>query len=307
MSAEERAKAFAGLGAFLWYTDPAMAAGHGLGPGHVSEGGDLDRIAARCREAGFAWLAVKTGDYATSWPRQLRDVRALRERGIACYTWVYCRHDDVAGEAAMIREAIAAGGAVILATEAECEGKPEAAEEILRRVRDQAPDAPIAYAPLPVIHYHQALPYVQYNQNCDAVLPQFYVAGLGRHRWPIETLLAEWAEWSYRWRGAGRPVPPIYPVIEGCAPDDLLDEVVGALRDGFDGLSVWEWAQMPPRVWPRLAALDRHSAERGAAPDGPERADFDSERVRTQLDAMWGYAMAAQSAVAALKAELGVG
>ena len=133
-------------------------------------------------------------------------------------------------------------------------------------------------------------------------------AGLGRQLWPIERLLAEWAEWSHRWRGAGRPVPPIYSAIEGYAPDDLLDEVVGALQGGFAGLAIWEWAQTPHRVWPRLAALGRHYAARHApAPAEPERADRAPERVRNQLDAIGAHTTSAQAAVAALKTALGIG
>lgn len=261
----DRAAAFSGLGLWLWYTDPATADRHG-NRHLVCANGDLDAIAATYHAAGARWLAVKTGDLGGTWPGQLRDLRRLRERGVNALGWVYLRHDDLAGEYALIAETIAAGQAVILDVEAEVEGKANRAAALLDRVRADFPDAPIAYSPLPVIDYHLRLPYAQYNRACDAVLPQFYVHGLGPTDWPIERLIAIWDEWLARWPEWGIPAPAIYPVIEGYAPADLLDGTIAALIErGYRGLSIWEYAQTPPAGWDRIAGIAFSAADPGPA------------------------------------------
>ena len=232
-------------------------AGHGMWIWYVAnaEGGDPAAIAARARSAGVRYVLVKCGDGAQSWSQFTPElVAALKSEGVETHGWAYCYGDDVDGELAVAERCLAAGADGYVAdVEAEYEGRWREAERFaagLADLRARFPNTLIGYSPLPVIDYHQSLPYAQLNRVADVVLPQFYCRALGA-QWTMDALWEQWRRWSGLWQGWDVPVPRIVPVGEafGAATGDDLR------AQAEPDMSFWEWGQARDEHWSALAAL----------------------------------------------------
>jgi hypothetical protein len=105
------------------------------------DGGDATKVAKRLRDAGCRGALVKAHDGAR-WFDQGRPWReiaaALHAEELAVGGWGYLYGRDPAGEARLAAETASYGDAdlYVLDVEAEFEGRPEAAEELCRRLRE---------------------------------------------------------------------------------------------------------------------------------------------------------------------------
>jgi hypothetical protein len=235
-----------GRGMFVWYLEAA-------------ERGDLAAIGARARAAGVRFVLVKCGDGGAAW-RQFSPatVAALKAEGLEVHGWAYCYGEDVDAELAVAESCFEAGADGYVAdVEAEYEGRWREAErfaEGLARLR--RPGRLIGYTPLPVIDYHQALPYAQLNRVADVVMPQLYVRALG-DGWGPDRLWEQWHRWSGLWRDWGVPVPRIVPVGEafGAATGlDLAHLAAACAANGAPDMAFWEWSQAREEHWSAIAA-----------------------------------------------------
>jgi hypothetical protein len=220
-----------------------------------AEGGDPAAIVARARAVGLRYVLIKCGDGGNVW-RQFDPglVASLKAGGLEVYGWGYCYGEDVEGELAVAEVCLAAGADGYVAdVEAEYEGRWREAERFaagLADLRAAHPGTLVGYSPLPVIDYHQSLPYAQLNRVADVVLPQFYCRALGAN-WTMAALWEQWTRWPDLWRGWGVSVPRIVPVGEAFGAATADDLRAQAEPD----MSFWEWSQARPEHWDALAAL----------------------------------------------------
>src|SRR6266540_3332058 len=125
------------------------------------DGGDSTRVLQRLRAAGCRGALVKAFD-GPRWfdqGRPWRDIAAeLKANGVpdAIGGWGYCYGNDPAGEAQRAIETAQYGQAdlLVLDVEAEFKGRPQAAEELCRRIRDAlGPDYPLYFSSFAIARY----------------------------------------------------------------------------------------------------------------------------------------------------------
>src|SRR3990172_3874780 len=167
------------------------------------DGGDPAKVAARLRTAGCRGALIKAHDG----PRSFDQGRPWRE--IATALKAEGRAGPPAGGPPPAGETVSYGGAVlfVLDVEAECEGQPQAAEELCRRVREQVgPDYPLYYSSFAITRYHRSFPYTPFDEHCRGAAPQVY---WNAFRWPV----AQAVRWTYDdYTAQGTPPQRLFPV-----------------------------------------------------------------------------------------------
>lgn len=254
------------------------------------DGGNPDVIAQRCRQHGVTGVLVKSDDggawfdQGQPWPAI---AAALRANGLVVAAWGYHYLDDWAAEADRAIETIQSGvcDAYVSDLEAESEGKARQCEAFFRRIRAAVGDRfPIGYAPLPVIDYHQSLPYLQANAYADVVIPQFYGrllssgtdGTLRRHAdgsplWSVDRLWEQWERWSAIWRAGGHRVPPIRPAFDAFLPgsaEDIPAYIASLTARQIPGCSFWSYEHLTKPVWAAIGASSRALGEQTAEATG---------------------------------------
>jgi hypothetical protein len=317
-----------GRGLWIWY---APRAAQILDPGAATGRG----IVAACRRANARWVAIKGGDPKSprdgSWPQLGPDLVAeLREAGLKVFGWPYCYLDDVEREISLARWILAQGvDGLIADVEDECAGRWREAERYAAAVADMRGGRLFAYAPLPVVDFHQAIPYVQLNRVCDAVMPQFYRRLLGANgagdadlsTWTYERLWSIWDRWRETWAAWGIPTPPICPIGEAFVGDRASGSVGPGEVATFEAAvrarssrmwSYWELGQASPALLDAMAGADQASARGLALPEDLLAV------VRHAADGIWSeteqlatldhtrQAVAIQTGVVAIKRALGL-
>jgi LysM repeat protein len=249
------------------------------------DGGDPQRVADRLKSAGCLGALVKAFD-AGYWFDQglsFRDIcRRLKARGVAAGAWGYLYGENRSGEAQRAIETAQYGEAdlLVLDVESEFKGHPEAAGEIVQRIREAlGPDYPLYFSSFAIARYHQSFPFEAFRAGCTGTAPQVY---WNAFRWPLEQALA----WTYQDYQAMR-IPPsqVFPVgglyQEGAVryptPDEVRAFVRGAQVRGSRGVSFWSYEHMPEEMWQAVASAPLPVVE---APTGKEE-EMSSEEYAT--------------------------
>ncbi len=221
------------------------------------DGGDPDRVAARLAAAGCRGALVKAfdGPYWFDQSAPWREIAgALKQRGLAAGAWGYLYGDDIAGEAQRAIETARYGEAdlLVLDVESEFKGRPEAADQLCRIVREAlGPEYPIYFSSFAIARYHRSFPFETFRRYCTGAAPQVY---WNAFRWPLDQSLA----WTYEdYAALGIPPSDVFPVgglyQEGFVtypnPEEVRDFIarVGALGSG--GVSFWSYEHMSDEMW----------------------------------------------------------
>jgi hypothetical protein len=219
--------------------------------------GDPAKVAARLRAAGCHGALVKAHD-GPQWFDQGQPWReiaaALKSEGLAVGAWAYLYGRDPAGEARLIGETVSYGQAdlFVLDVEAEFEGRPEAAEELCRRVRESVgPDYPLYYSSFAIARHHRSFPYDVFERYCQGAAPQVYWNAFG---WPARRAV----RWMYEdYAALGTSPHRLFPVAgmyaAGGVPyptvDDVKTFVTEATGSGSPGVSFWSYEHMNEEMW----------------------------------------------------------
>ncbi len=233
------------------------------------DGGDPAKIAARLRDAGCRGALVKAHD-GPRWFDQGRPWReiasALRAEGLAVGGWAYLYGRDAAGEARLVAETVSYGRAdlFVLDVEAEFEGRPEAAEELCRRVREGVgAEYPLYYSSFAIARYHRSFPFEVFERYCRGAAPQVY---WNAFRWPVQQAV----HWSYEdYKALGVAPERVFPVaglyagsgVSYPAAADVEAFASEAARRSSPGVSFWSYEHMSEEMW---------AAVRAAPADGRE-------------------------------------
>ena len=241
-----------GVGWWIWYVPPVLA------------GRTYVQLAEVCRQNRISHLVVKAGDAANRWAQFGYCAPALQAEGVRVYAWTYCYGDDPAAEASVAISALEAGAdGLVLDIEGECEGKHAAIEELWKRIRERYPEAWVAWAPMPVIDYHDPPLYRIACRYASAHLPQFYWSALGPQYGDLHYLFALWLGWQQVWTQEGLPVLPIMPIGQayGEATTEEMRTFVQWCRSlELPALSWWEWNASSEEQWNTVAELARQWA-----------------------------------------------
>lgn len=197
------------------------------------------------------WVAVKAGDGNVIWT-QFRRAVGLKEFGLKVFSWSY--NYGAGDEAQPVIRALDAGAdGHIFDIEAEFASRPNSAAracDLISAVKERYPNAPLAYAPLPVIDNFPGLPYMMLNSFGMPALPQFYTKALGTGAdYPLTRLMAIWERWQGKW---AIQAPAIHPVLQGYGGQtaDNLRAEARECMECFGGFSVWRWGDaLTPAMW----------------------------------------------------------
>ena len=228
------------------------------------DGGDSTRVFQRLRAAGCRGALVKAFD-GPRWfdqGRPWRDIAAeLKANGVpdAIGGWGYCYGNDPAGEAQRAIETAQYGQAdlLVLDVEAEFKGRPQAAEELCRRIRDAlGPDYPLYFSSFAIARYHRSFPFEVFRRYCDGAAPQVY---WNAFRWPVEQALSLTYE---DYAALGLPPERVFPAgglyqegtVRYPAPEEVRDSVRLAGARGSRGVSFWSYEHMSEEMWQAVAS-----------------------------------------------------
>lgn len=278
-----------GAGLWLSFNGPATT---GVAPAAIME---------RAQAYGVAWLAVKagSGSESTRWLAHGAEfIACARRAGIGLYTWHYSYPGSWPSEADMIARLISQGvdGHVIDA-ELEWEWVPgaqgfspidrrPAAAAFMAAVRARVPDAFIAHAPIWRPQSHPTFPYVEFNERCDAVMPQMYWTAANQSAMSFCARADDvWRTWAAEHTTAVRPIMPIgitYGAGDGWDdyPYRLTAEDVTAFINRYPTCSLFSWDAANARAWSAL--MMRRPTQPADAPTtpgdlGPVAADPDED------------------------------
>ena len=272
------------------------------------DGGDAPRVAARLRDAGCRGALVKAHD-GPRWFDQGRPWRqiaaALKAEGLAVGGWAYLYGRDLAGEARLAAETVSYGRAdlFVLDVEAEFEGRPQAAEELCRRVREGVgDDYPLYYSSFAIARYHRSFPYEVFQRYCRGAAPQVY---WNAFRWPLQQAVQRTYE---DYAALGAPPETVFPVaglysgrgVTYPAAGDVNAFAEEAARRGSPGVSFWSYEHMSEEMWAAVRAAPAGGRE--ARPEEEEMSSLEFQQLSSDHAALASRVAGLEAAVAALKA-----
>ncbi len=271
------------------------------------EGGDTARISARLKSAGCEGAIVKAFD-GPRWfeqGRSFKEIAAeLKAHGVAAGGWGYLYGNDPAGEAQRAIETAQYGGAdlLVLDVETELKGKPDAAEEICRRIREAlGPDYPLYFSSFALARYHTKFPFAEFNRYCTGAAPQVYWHAF---QWPVEQSLAMTYE-DYAALGIAPervlPVGGLYQegLIRYPPSEEVAEFGARASGRGSPGVSFWSYEHMHDEQWQQLEAMGGFGD--GELGEEEEMSSTEFEQVNHSLGELSGRVQRLESEVQALR------
>jgi hypothetical protein len=226
-----------------------------------AEGGDAEAVARRLLWAGCRGALVKAYDGPRWFPQGTpwRDIcRALRAHGLLVGGWGYHYGQDIAGEARRALETAAYGEAdlLVLDVEGEFKGRPEAAQELLQRLREGlGPHYPLYFSSYALPRYHRSFPFAPFAAACQGAVPQLYWNAFRRPlAWSLAAMYQDYAALGL---GPERLYPAAGLYQEGTvpypAPEEVGEFVRLALERGSPGVSFWSYQHMDEAMWEAVA------------------------------------------------------
>jgi len=231
-----------------------------------AEGGDPDRIVARCLSAGIKWLAVKSGDSDRNKAWSLaaqRLVKKAHDAGLKIYTWNYSVPGTWRRQILQIESVFADGvdGHIVDAElEWETGGDHHAdAQAFVDALKIHFPDKWLAHAPFAWCSYHPSWPYAQFAK-LNAVCPQAYWTEHDDHG-ALATCAQVDAEWAkMQGQPSFQPIGVTYGAGTGWGKppgafhgSDLLQFL--AHYQKCDALSLYSMEAAMPECWSTLEGL----------------------------------------------------
>lgn len=228
---------------------------HGMWVWYVSrsDGGQVDRIAARAKRAGIGTLYVKSGDGGDVWSQFNKAlVGALHARGLDVCGWQFVYGDAPVAEAKAAAAAVRRGAdCFVIDAEGSYEGKYASADRYIRALRARIGTAfPVSLAAFPYVDYHPSFPYSVFfgPEGADFNQPQMYWKA-------IETSVRAVYEHTYLFNRLWNV--PIYPLGQTYASpsrrDLLLFRRFAKSYGGFEP-SWWDWQETTSAGWSALGA-----------------------------------------------------
>jgi hypothetical protein len=219
------------------------------------EGGNPQAIAAVARQAGFTHILIKIADGAYSYNMDLeRDldlaealVQSLRSAGIQAWGWHYLYGDAPLAEArkaiTRVRDLRLDGYVIDVEGPYKKPGKWNAARLFMREVRSALADIPIALSSYRFPSYHPQIPWDQFLEGCDIIMPQVYFEFSHNPRAQLQRMLRE-----YQSLAQYLPIVPTGPVYRRGSwvpsTDDISEFLHTARQLNMPAANFWEWSRV---------------------------------------------------------------
>lgn len=225
------------------------------------EKGDADAIARLAYEARLSHVIIKIADSTSAY--NIYEgvdlvpplVRKLRKFGIQVWGWHYITGNNPLGEAHKGIERVQTlqlDGYVIDAEAPYKErGKSVAAQKFMARIREALPDLPIALSSYRFPSYHRQIPWQEFLEGCDYMMPQVY--------WMFSDSPAEQLSRCVREFQSVTPTRPIIPTgaafkEHGWKPnsDQALEFLQTAKQLNLHAVNFYSWdssRRYLPDIW----------------------------------------------------------
>jgi hypothetical protein len=243
--------AFHGDGMWIWQLEK-------------SEGGDVDKIAARAAAAGIGTVFVKAGDGTTAWDQfSPLLVGALHAHGLKACAWQYVYGSSPSAEAAVAAAAIQTGAdCFVIDAESQYEGRYASAQTYMNALRAAVGASyPIGLTSFPYVDYHPNLPYSVFlapGTGAQANMPQAYWKDIGGS---VDTISAHTLAHNRIYQ---TPIAPLGQTYDNPPASDLARFRQLWSAYGAQGLSWWSWQATDSAHW---TALDQPAPAASVEPD----------------------------------------
>jgi peptidoglycan hydrolase-like protein with peptidoglycan-binding domain len=233
--------AFQGNGMWIWQLEK-------------SEGGDVDKIAARAAAAGITTVFVKAGDGTTAWDQfSALLVGALHAHGLKACAWQYVYGSSPSAEAAVAAAAVHAGAdCFVIDAEKEYEGRYRSAQTYMTALRAAVGASyPVGLTSFPYVDYHPDLPYSVFlapGTGAQANLPQAYWKDIGGS---VDTISAHTLAHNRIYQ---TPIAPLGQTYDDPPASDIARFRQLWAAYGAQGLSWWSWQATDSAHWADLDA-----------------------------------------------------
>ncbi|HEY5814757.1 MAG TPA: peptidoglycan-binding domain-containing protein [Solirubrobacterales bacterium] len=258
LTADTRASLAASGGADGIAADPAKRTPfdrHGMWIWYVdrSEGGSIDRIVARARQAGIGTLYIKSGDGDDTWSQFNKAlVGALHRGGLDVCAWQFVYGDQPVDEAKVGAAAVRRGAdCLVIDAEGAYQGKYAAADRYVRTLRARIGAAfPLSLAAFPYVDYHPSFPYSVFfgPGGATANQPQMYWRAIGTS---VRAVYEHTFLFNRLW---GHPLYPLGQTYGGANRREIVR--FRRLAHNYGGLapSWWDWQETTSAGWGALGA-----------------------------------------------------
>jgi len=247
------------------------------------DSGNLPSVIEKTKSAGIQWVVIKFGDGSDYWPTNperelykwfeknnytLSDIiNGFHNAGIKIFGMHYVYGDDPTEEADVSNKILDINGidGLIIDAEKEYEGKGKGpiAEQYMKAIRNKHPNSFIAYSSFARINKaHDLFPWDEFNEYCDAVMPQCYWAARSLYGITPEEELQRMKRHFDEYFGDS--VKPIVPVGQGGYLEDVdgrdiydgeITRFCNKVQDyGYVGVSLYWYGVMDQEAWDEYAS-----------------------------------------------------
>jgi hypothetical protein len=215
-------------------------------------GGNPIALAAKAKEAGFSWIALKVQDGTYIYNEQLIGpaVEALWHQGLDVWGWGYVyganklKMSVAASEAATTVQAVSRYGLSGFLIDAEVEYKRQPqnrgwAATYMAAVRSSLPNTPLGLCSYRYPSLHPEIPWADFLSRCDFHAPQVYWIDANNPGWQLEKSVKELRALK------NLPVVPVGAAFSygkwspTVAELNQFDETARRLK--LPGVSWWSW------------------------------------------------------------------
>jgi peptidoglycan hydrolase-like protein with peptidoglycan-binding domain len=219
-----------------------------------TEGGDVDKIAARAAAAGISTVFVKAGDGTTAWDQfSPLLVGSLHAHGLKACAWQFVYGSSPAAEATVAAQAVQAGAdCFVIDAETQYEGRYKSAQTYMNALRGAVGASyPIGLTSFPYVDYHPNLPYSVFlapGTGAQANMPQAYWKDIGG---TVDTISAHTLAHNRIYQ---TPIAPLGQTYDNPPASDLARFRQLWAAYGAQGLSWWSWQATDAARWSALNA-----------------------------------------------------
>ena len=222
------------------------------------EGGDIDAIIARAKEAQLTFLMPKitngTKPYELNAPHLEEFVDKCHAAGIKVIAWSY-----VYGDAPVLEAQVAVTeylkypyDGYLINAEYEYKNKPSQAKAFCVELRKHLPNEFVGLSSYRYPDYHPEFPWNEFLEHVNVNMPQVYWEHAdGTAASQLDRCIASFTNPEY----IQRPIMPTGSAYTNAGwvakPDDIIDFIKRADELGLDAISFWEW-RYPRSRFPEL-------------------------------------------------------
>lgn len=230
------------------------------------EGGDVDKIIAKCKECHITWLSIKAGDQGRPWKQFSKTlVDKLHAAGIMVFGWSYDTPSAYRDQALVVKKVADAGAdGFLFDAEIEWDKCPDPDAFAIKYLDEVVTKVPASFllgdAPWDRPNVHQNFPFTEFGKVVDFRAPQAYWVA---HKVSVETSCSKyWDSWkNYESLLLGKrklpqAVKPHYPSGSTWSDPDYVCTVKDVLyfenfmKDkGCKGVLHWVWDMCPQAIW----------------------------------------------------------